>query len=315
MKPWQIVVTVIAVAALGLGAFGTYQSIGLGSRAGDIEDDVSSVEGRADVLEDNVSAIDADIVSIEGNIATVETDVGTLEVDLSDVNAEITSIQGNIATIETDIGTLQVDVSGINAEITSIEGNVATIETDIGTLQVDLSDINAEITSIQGDVATIETDIGTIQADLSDINAEITSIQDNIATIQTDIGTLQVDVSSLESQVAVPSPEFYGPIVLNIGTGYGSQPIYLPHPMYRVEFVFDVSGSAVYYEVWDPYWNVILSYSMDCITYYTDEGGGAFVAATWGWYYIYFNSSGTVTPSIITLYYAIYPAAPVVHGE
>ena len=287
MKPWQIVVTVIAVAALGLGAFGTYQSIGLGSRAGDIEDDVSSVEGRADVLEDNVSAIDADIVSIEGNIATVETDVGTLEVDLSDVNAEITSIQGNIATIETDIGTLQVDVSGINAEITSIEGNVATIETDIGTLQVDLSDINAEITSIQ----------------------------DNIATIQTDIGTLQVDVSSLESQVAVPSPEFYGPIVLNIGTGYGSQPIYLPHPMYRVEFVFDVSGSAVYYEVWDPYWNVILSYSMDCITYYTDEGGGAFVAATWGWYYIYFNSSGTVTPSIITLYYAIYPAAPVVHGE
>jgi hypothetical protein len=57
MKPWQIVVTIVAVAALALGAFATVQSIGLGGRAGDIEDDVSSAEDRTEVLEDNVSAI------------------------------------------------------------------------------------------------------------------------------------------------------------------------------------------------------------------------------------------------------------------
>jgi len=48
MKPWQIVVTIVAVAALALGAFATVQSIGLGGRAGDIEDDVSSAEDRTE---------------------------------------------------------------------------------------------------------------------------------------------------------------------------------------------------------------------------------------------------------------------------
>ena len=284
MKPWQIVITVIAVAALGLGAFATVQSIGLGGRAGDIEDDVSSAEDRTEVLEDNVSAIDADIASIEGGIATIETDVGTLQVDVSDINAEIISIEDNMATIETDIGTLQVDVSAINAQITSIEGNVATIETDVGTLQVSLSDINTQITSIE----------------------------DNVATIETDIGTLQVDVSSLQSQVAVPSSEDYGPYVINIGTGSGYYVIDVPHPMYRVEFWFNVSGSAVYYWVDDPYYNMIF---MGNYGNATSWGGGAFVAATWGEYAIYFDSSGTVTPSTIALLYTVYPAAPVVHGE
>jgi len=275
------------VVALGLGAFGTYQSIGLGNRAGDIEEDVSSVELRASILEGNVSAIDADIISIE-------TDIGTLQVDLSDVNAEITSIEGNIATIETDIGTLQVDVSDINAEITSIEGDIATIETDVGTIEVNITTINGKITSIEGDIATIE---------------------GNVATIETDIGTLQTDVSSLESLVTVPSPESYGPIVLDIGTGAGEQVIDLPHAMYRVEFQFDVSGSAVYYEVWDPYYNVILHPPMGCaVCLYLDEGSGAFIAASSGEYHIAFYSYG-VTPSVIILSYTVYPAAPVVHGE
>jgi len=215
-----------------------------------------------------------------------------------------------MATVETDVGTLQVNVSDINAEIISIEDNMATVETDVGTLQVSLSDINTQITSIEDNVATIETDVGTLQVSLSDINTQITSIEDNVATIETDIGTLQVDVSSLQSQVAVPSSEDYGPYVLNIGTGSGYHIIDVPHPMYRVEFEFVVSGSDVYYEVWDPYWNVILFYG-PAVSY----GGGAFIAATWGEYYIVFESTGTVTPSTITLLYTVYPAAPVVSGE
>ena len=217
MKPWQIVVTVIAVVALGLGAFGTYQSIGLGGRAGDIEDDVSSVEDRADVLEDNVSAIDADIISIE-------TDIGTLQDNLLDVNAEITSIEDNVATVETDISTLQVDLLAINAQITSIQDNIITIETDISTLQGGLSDVNASITSIEG----------------------------NIVTIQTDISTMQAVVSSLESQVTVPPPESFGPITLDIGTAWDSHFVDIAHPMYRVSFEFHVSGGDVMCLILDP---------------------------------------------------------------
>jgi len=307
MKPWQIVVTIIAVVALGLGAFGTYQSIGLGNRAGDIEEDVSSVELRASILEGNVSAIDADIISIE-------TDIGTLQVDLSDVNAEITSIEGNIATIETDIGTLQVDVSDINAEITSIEGDIATIETDVGTIEVNITTINGKITSIEGDIATIETDVGTLETNVSAINARVTTIEGNVATIETDIGTLQADVSALESLVTVPPPESFGPITIDVGTGEVGRLVDIAHPMDRVEFQFDVSGGPVWYIVIDTDLNVILYNVWWDLNIPVSSGAGAFVAPASGTYVIDFWHA-TGSPSTVTLYYTVYSAAPVVYGE
>lgn len=102
----------------------------------------------------------------------------------------------------------------------------------------------------------------------------------------------------------------YGPYVLDIGTGTGSWYIDDLQAGDRVVFSFSVSGSDVYYWVHDPFRNAILiGYSpYETGSQKTSVGSGAFIAAVGGNHRLAFSSSGTLTPSVITINYYVFPA-------
>ena len=108
------------------------------------------------------------------------------------------------------------------------------------------------------------------------------------------------------------SPVTYGPYIVDIGTGSGSRAIPSLKAGDRVSYTFSVSGSDVYYWVHDPYGNAMLignaaSYSTGSLA--SDSGQGAFIAATSGSYKLAFQSTGILTPSLLTIYYTVYPVA------
>jgi hypothetical protein len=105
------------------------------------------------------------------------------------------------------------------------------------------------------------------------------------------------------------TPSQYGPIVLNIGTSTGSVSLAGLNPGDRVYFSFSVSGSDVYSWVHDPYGNaiVICNASYGTGSQAASSGQGAFIAATSGTYALAFRSTGIVTPSVIVVYYTVYP--------
>jgi len=99
----------------------------------------------------------------------------------------------------------------------------------------------------------------------------------------------------------------YGPIVLSIGTSHGDQSISSLSPGDKVSYSFSVTGSSVYYWVRDPYNNIILigngTYSTGSAS--AMSGAGAFIAAASGTYKLSFSSTGTFTPSVLTINYTI----------
>jgi hypothetical protein len=105
------------------------------------------------------------------------------------------------------------------------------------------------------------------------------------------------------------TPSQHGPIVLDIGTSTGSVSIAGLNPGDRVYFSFSVSGSNVYSWVHDPYGNAILICNAPYETgsQAASSGQGAFIAAASGTYTLAFKSTGTVTPSVIVVYYTVYP--------
>jgi hypothetical protein len=106
------------------------------------------------------------------------------------------------------------------------------------------------------------------------------------------------------------TPSQYGPYVLEIGIGTGSQLIPGLSAGDRVQFSFSASGSDVSFWVHDPYGNAILIGNSPYETgaQATSSGYGAFIAAASGTYRLAFKSSGIVTPSVIVINYTVYPA-------
>jgi hypothetical protein len=106
------------------------------------------------------------------------------------------------------------------------------------------------------------------------------------------------------------TPSQYGPYVLEIGIGTGSQSIPGLSAGDRVQFSFSASGSDVSFWVHDPYGNAILIGNSPYETgaQATSSGYGAFIAAASGTYRLAFKSSGIVTPSVIVINYTVYPA-------
>jgi hypothetical protein len=109
------------------------------------------------------------------------------------------------------------------------------------------------------------------------------------------------------------TPVCYGPYILDIGTGSGSEAIPSLDPGDRVSYTFTVTGSDVYYWVHDPYGNAIIIGNAPYSTgsQASDSGQGAFIAATSGTYKLAFSSTGIFTPSLLTIYYCVYPVYPV----
>lgn len=100
------------------------------------------------------------------------------------------------------------------------------------------------------------------------------------------------------------TPTEYGPYTLDIGTGSDYFSIPSLSPGDRVQFTFTVSGSDVNYWLLDPWYNFILTgYSGYAVT----EGTGSFIAASYGPYWLYFSSTGLVTPSVLIISYIVYP--------
>ena len=105
------------------------------------------------------------------------------------------------------------------------------------------------------------------------------------------------------------TPVSYGPIVLSIGTGSGSQSISSLKPGDRVSYNFSSTGGKVAYWVRDPYTNIILigNAPYETGSSYSMSGQGAFMAAALGTYQLSFKSQG-VTPTVLTINYTVYPA-------
>jgi hypothetical protein len=100
------------------------------------------------------------------------------------------------------------------------------------------------------------------------------------------------------------TPTNYGPYTLDIGTGNGAQITTDLNSGDLVQFSFTVSGSSVYYWVEDSFGNIILTGKGGNAVM---EGMGHFIAAGGGTYWLSFTSTGVVTPSVLTIYYTIYP--------
>lgn len=101
------------------------------------------------------------------------------------------------------------------------------------------------------------------------------------------------------------TPTEYGPYTLDIGTTGDYFSIAAVSPGDRVQFTFTVSGSDVNYWLLDPWYNFILTgYTGAPVT----EGTGSFIAATSGPYFLYFASTGLVTPSVLIIRYIVHPA-------
>lgn len=102
----------------------------------------------------------------------------------------------------------------------------------------------------------------------------------------------------------------HGPVVLDIGTGTGHVSVAGLSPGDSVYFSFVASGSDVMFWVHDPYGNAILigNSPYETGSLKTSSGQGAFIAAASGTYRLAFKSAGTLTPSVLTVYYTVYPA-------
>jgi len=99
-------------------------------------------------------------------------------------------------------------------------------------------------------------------------------------------------------------PQSPAPYVFDIGTTGGNHQIGPLSPGDRVSFDFTVSGSKVYYWVQDTYLNIILT---GCGGDRVISGEGSFIAAGSGSYWLVFESTGLITPSVITINYTIWP--------
>ena len=102
------------------------------------------------------------------------------------------------------------------------------------------------------------------------------------------------------------TPVLYGPYSKDIGTTYGFQSIPSLNPGDRVDFSFTVAGSQVRYWVQDPNPNnnwILTGNAGNLVM----SGGGSFIAASSGTYFLHFVSSGILTPSVLTIYYTVYP--------
>lgn len=100
------------------------------------------------------------------------------------------------------------------------------------------------------------------------------------------------------------TPTNYGPYTLDIGTGNGAQITTDLNSGDLVQFSFTVSGSSVYYWVEDSFGNIILTGKGGTAVM---EGMGHFIAAGGGTYWLSFTSTGVVTPSVLIIYYTVYP--------
>ncbi|MBI4320071.1 MAG: hypothetical protein HY675_16390 [Chloroflexi bacterium] len=118
--------------------------------------------------------------------------------------------------------------------------------------------------------------------------------------------TTTMDRNKTITAVFVRPPKAVGPTSMNIGTGYGSVPIWGLSRGDQVEFSFTVAGADVYYTVSDPNGSTILQGSGGTKV---SRGQGAFIAALDGRYSIDFASSGILTSSVLTVNYTVtYPA-------
>jgi len=96
----------------------------------------------------------------------------------------------------------------------------------------------------------------------------------------------------------------FGPTSFSIGTGSGNNTLPSVNAGDTVEFQFTVAGAPVYYSVLDPNNNIVLTGNggKDAMS-----GQGSFIASSSGSnYVIHFNSTGIVTPSVITVNGTIY---------
>ena len=98
-----------------------------------IEDSLSSLNNRVDVVE-------GDVIALDGRLDTAEASIGTLQGQMTTANANISTLQGQMTTANTNISTLQ--------------GQMTTANTDIATLQTKTQNVTATsgVTTLTGDM-------------------------------------------------------------------------------------------------------------------------------------------------------------------
>lgn len=128
------------------------------------------------------SVVISQLGSHDTAIASINNDISALDGRLDVVESDIVAIGGTLSTHTADISALQSADIGIASDITAVEGDISTIEGDISTIQGSISTIQGNISTIQGDISQVETDLATTQGDLDTAEADLATLEGNFNT-------------------------------------------------------------------------------------------------------------------------------------
>ena len=151
----------------------------LSTRAGDIEGDVTSLEG-------DVTSIDTRATGIEGDVTSIDT--------------RATGIEGDVTSLEGDVTSIDTRATGIEGDVTSLEGDVTSIDTRATGIEGDLS---TELVDRASADTSLSTRAGDIEGDVTALSTEVVNEVSSIDTVLADLDATYVDDAELSTAVSV----------------------------------------------------------------------------------------------------------------
>jgi len=120
MNKWVTipVISILAIAVIGVGVFLWLQT----SKLGDAESEIVSQESEIASLEEEVTSLQGNVTNLEANVTSLEDNVSTLETSLSDSEEMASTLETDLETANSKISNLQGDVSiqrNINSQLTN----------------------------------------------------------------------------------------------------------------------------------------------------------------------------------------------------
>lgn len=130
------------VAAYVITPSKSLQKLAATTASGDLEADVTELQGKVTALEstvgDSSSGLVKDVADLETSVGTISSTVGTLSSGLSTVSGKVTTLEGTVSTLSTTVGGLTTSVAANTTSISALNGRLTTAESDIDALQAQI---------------------------------------------------------------------------------------------------------------------------------------------------------------------------------
>ena len=175
----------------------------------DINDTVTTIDGRTIEIGNNITALDEKVVTMNGTLTSVYDLLVEMNTTLTNVynladsiNATVVSIQGTVSNIETIVLNINGTVVEIDQTTISINNTVNTIDTRTQEIQETVNFINNTVNAIDDTTVDIYDGIVTINGTVNGIENTVVTINDTVNNIEVDLqdmnGTLYDIISRLE---------------------------------------------------------------------------------------------------------------------